>query len=96
MDMLLSDLSHIKAKGMMPVLGDGTSTDIQCWMQACVARVAIDNAGENNSCFKFTQSVFEESLSFHNGNIVLPKGYCLSLDHKVIAAHLVRAEEFHT
>ena len=96
MDMLLSDLSHIKAKGMMPVLGDGTSTDIQCWMEACVARVAIDNAGENNSFCKFTQSVSEESLSFHIGNIVLPKGYRPSLDHKVIAAHLVRTEEFHT
>ena len=96
MDMLLSGLSHIKAKAMTPVLGDGTSTDIQCWMEACVARVAIDNAGENNSFCKFTQSVSEESLSFHIGNIVLPKGYRPSLDHKVIAAHLVRTEEFHT
>jgi len=96
MDMLLSGLSHIKAKGMTPVLGDGTSTDIQCWMEACVARVAIDNAGENNGFLKLTQSVFEESLPFHNGSIVLPKGYRPSLDHKVIAAHLVRIEEFCT
>ena len=35
MDMLLSGLSHIKAKDMTPVLGDGTSTDIQCgWKHA--------------------------------------------------------------
>ena len=74
MDMLLSGLSHIKATGMTPVLGDGTFTDTQCWMEACVARVAIDNAGENNGSLKLTQSVFEKSLSFHNGNIVLPKG----------------------
>ena len=74
MDMLLSGLSHIKATGMTPVLGDGTFTDTQCWMEACVARVAIDNACENNGSLKLTQSVFEKSLSFHNGNIVLPKG----------------------
>ena len=48
MGMLLSGLSHIKAKRMTPVLGEGTATDIQCWMEACVARVAIDNVGENN------------------------------------------------
>lgn len=94
MDMLRDGLERIRAKGMTPVLGDGTSTDIQCWMEACVARVTIDNAGENNGFLKLTQSVFEERLPFDNGDIVLPKGYRPALNYAVIDAHLVKAETF--
>jgi hypothetical protein len=32
---------------MEPVLGDGLS-EIGCWMEACVARTTIHNAGEFN------------------------------------------------
>lgn len=94
MDMLKEGLDRIRAKGMTPVLGDGTSTDIQCWMEACVARVAIDNAGENNGFLKLTQPVFEEQLPFDKGDIVLPQGYRPKLDHAMLDAHLVKAETF--
>ena len=33
---------------MEPVLGNGVASDIGCWMEACVARRQIGNAGEMN------------------------------------------------
>jgi len=94
MDLLKEGLDHIRALGLTPVLGDGTSTDIQCWMEACVARSTIDNAGENNGFLKLTHSVFEEQLPFDNGDIVMPKGYQPKLDQGVIAAYLIKSENF--
>ncbi|HAA94008.1 MAG TPA: hypothetical protein DCS82_03850 [Rhodospirillaceae bacterium] len=94
MDMLKDGLDRIRDKGLTPVLGDGTSTDIQCWMEACVARATIDNAGENNGFLKLTHPVFEEQLPFDNGDIVMPKGYRPALNHGVIDAHLVKSESF--
>jgi L-alanine-DL-glutamate epimerase-like enolase superfamily enzyme len=94
LDTLKQGLDHIRALGLTPVLGDGTSTDIQCWMEACVARVAIDNAGENNGHLKLTQSLFENPMGFDNGDIVLPKGYTPRLDQDAIKAHRVKAERF--
>src|SRR3546814_312038 len=43
---LAAGLQHIRDCGMIPVLGNGVATDLGCWMEACVARRAIDNAGE--------------------------------------------------
>ena len=94
MDLLKEGLDHIRALGLTPVLGDGTSTDIQCWMEACVARGTIDNAGENNGFLKLTHSVFEEQLPFDNGDIVMPKGYMPKLNQGVIDAHLIKSENF--
>jgi hypothetical protein len=94
MDLLKEGLDHIRALGLTPVLGDGTSTDIQCWMEACVARVTIDNAGENNGFLKLTHSLFENPMIFENGDILLPKGYTPRLDQGVLDAHLVKAESF--
>jgi L-alanine-DL-glutamate epimerase-like enolase superfamily enzyme len=94
MDLLKEGLDHIRVLGLTPVLGDGTSTDIQCWMEACVARSTIDNAGENNGFLKLTHSVFEEQLPFDNGDIVMPKGYMPKLNQGVINAYLIKSEKF--
>ena len=73
-------LQRINALGMQPVLGDGTATDISCWMEAGVARSTIRNAGENNGFLKLTQQLFVEPLPFARGAIQLRKGWWPMVD----------------
>ena len=73
-------LQRIRTLGMQPVLGDGTATDISCWMEAGVARTTIRNAGENNGFLKLTHQLFVEPLPFEHGAIRLPKGWWPAVD----------------
>lgn len=52
LDRLERALELIRALGMRPVLGNGVASDLGCWMEACVAVRAIDNAGEMNGFLK--------------------------------------------
>ena len=45
-------LARIRELGMVPVLGNGVASEIGCWMEGCVARRRIDNAGEMNGFLK--------------------------------------------
>ena len=83
-DLLVEGLEHIRDKGMEPVLGDGTATEIGCWQEACVARTTIRNAGEMNGFLKFRSRLFEEPLGFENGAIQLKQGMAPTLDRDVV------------
>jgi L-Ala-D/L-Glu epimerase / N-acetyl-D-glutamate racemase len=84
LDLLRAALERIRRLGMTPVLGDGTATEIGCWQEACVARLAIDNAGEMNGFLKFRDRLFAEPLKFVGGAILLPAGYRPTLDKDVV------------
>ncbi|MDB5487603.1 MAG: hypothetical protein JWQ58_1318 [Reyranella sp.] len=73
-------LKRIAELGLTPVLGDGTATDISCWMEAAVARTTITNAGENNGFLKLTAPVFKNPLPFSRGAIQLPAGWWPEID----------------
>ena len=75
MDRLREGLDRIRAAGLTPVMGDGVATDICCWLEACVARVTLDNAGEMNGHLKLVEPLFAEPLPFDDGAIVLEPGY---------------------
>ena len=75
MDRLREGLERIRAAGLVPVMGDGVSTDICCWLEACVARVTLDNAGEMNGHLKLVEPLLAEPLPFDDGAIVLEPGY---------------------
>ena len=79
-------LQHIRAVGLEPVLGDGTATDISCWMEACVARSTIRNAGEMNGFLKLQRRLFETELPFVDGAIRLPAGFGPRIDRAALAA----------
>ena len=84
LDLLQTALERIRRLGMTPVLGDGTATEIACWQEACVARLAIDNAGEMNGFLKFRDRLFTDPLKFADGAILLPAGYRPTLDKEVL------------
>jgi L-alanine-DL-glutamate epimerase-like enolase superfamily enzyme len=87
-------LELAKTRGLEPVLGDGTSLDINCWMEACVARSTIDNAGEYNGFLKAKKSLLENPMRFEKRELVLPAGYTPRVDHDILDAFTVKSERF--
>ena len=74
LERLKEALERVRELGMEPVLGDGLSSEPGCWMEACVARSTIDNAGEFNGFLKPHVRLFQEPLRFANGELILPPG----------------------
>jgi L-alanine-DL-glutamate epimerase-like enolase superfamily enzyme len=94
LDRLKSALLRIRALGMEPVLGDGVATELSCWMEACVARLTIDNAGEMNGFLRPKVCLFRNPLPFDRGEILLPAEYVPELDRSVLAMHRLAEERY--
>src|SRR5262245_16812002 len=93
-DALRRALERVRAIEMEPVLGDGISSELQCWMEGCVARHVIRNAGEFNGFLKPKVRLFAEPLRFAAGELVLAAGYTPTIDADVLAAHELARERF--
>lgn len=87
-------LRRVSANGMEPVLGDGLGSEIQSWLEACVARTTIDNAGEFNGFLKPRDRLFADPLRFTNGAVELPAGYWPTLDRAAVERFTVERLEF--
>ncbi|MEE8279269.1 MAG: enolase C-terminal domain-like protein [Alphaproteobacteria bacterium] len=94
LDLLRAGLTRIRARAMEPVLGDGVAAEIGCWMEACVARGTIANAGEFNGFLKPRARLFVEPLVFENGAIVLRPGFAPEIDRKALERHTLAVERF--
>lgn len=87
-------LDAVHAHGMEPVLGDGLGIELGCWMEGCVARTTIRNAGEFNGFLKPKVRLFAEPLQFIAGELILPQGFWPLIDRDVLAAHETARERF--
>ena len=94
LDALKQALERVRELGMEPVLGDGISSELQCWMEGCVARHVIRNAGEFNGFLKPKARLFAEPLRFAAGELVLAAGYTPTIDADVLAAHELARERY--
>jgi L-Ala-D/L-Glu epimerase / N-acetyl-D-glutamate racemase len=94
LDLLRAALERVRARGMEPVLGDGLGGDIGCWMEACVARTTIRNAGEFNGFLKPKVQLLAEPLAFENGDLLLPANFSPVVDRAALAAHTIGTERF--
>jgi len=94
LDLVREALDAVRAHGMEPVLGDGLGIELGCWMEACVARVTIRNAGEFNGFLKPKVRLFVEPLQFTAGELILPLGFRPLIDRDVLAAHETARERF--
>lgn len=94
LDRLQEGLEAVFANGMRAVLGDGLGSEIQGWLEACIASRTIDNAGEFNGFLKPYARLLENPLSFEDGAIDLPKGYWPILDERMVAQVTVNVREF--
>ncbi len=87
---LAEGLDLIRNLGMEPVLGNGVASDLGCWMEACVARHHIRNAGEMNGFLRQKTPLAATPLQVVNGSMqLLPPGHGLPLDETRIAAATV-------
>ncbi|HEX2115278.1 MAG TPA: enolase C-terminal domain-like protein [Alphaproteobacteria bacterium] len=94
LDRLVRGLEKIRALGMEPVLGNGVATEIGCWMEACVARRYIRNAGEMNGFLKPSSGLLRQPLVTEAGSIRLESGFTPELDEERVARFSVGAEHF--
>lgn len=94
LDRLRDGLELIRTLGMVPVLGDGVSTELGCWMEACVARNTIDNAGEFNGFLKPRDRLFANPLRFEDGALHMEAGYKPEIDREALAAHTIDTARF--
>lgn len=89
-DMLLDAINLVKERGLTPVLGDGVSIDLGCWMEACVAAAVIRNAGEMNGFMKISRSIFVDAMVPDQGSIQLPGGYWPQVDRDALQRYTVK------
>jgi len=75
LDQLAQGLDAVRDHGMEWVLGDGLGSEIHSWLEACVARRSLRNAGEFNGFLKPHDRLLDRPLSFAEGAIFLPAGY---------------------
>jgi L-alanine-DL-glutamate epimerase-like enolase superfamily enzyme len=94
LDLLVEGLTLIRDLGMNPVLGDGVSTELCCWMEACVARSTIDNAGEFNGFLKPRDRLFANPLRFANGALHMEAGYTPEIDRDKLKAYTIDTIRF--
>jgi len=92
LDLLKQALDAVRDHGMEPVLGDGLSSEVGCWMEACIATKTIRNAGEFNGFLKPKLRLFTEPLPFAGGELTLKPGFEPALDRDVLAAHEISRE----
>jgi hypothetical protein len=94
LDLLREALDAVSRLGMESVLGDGLGGELGCWMEACVARVTIHNAGEFNGFLKPKVSLLAEPLQFKAGELVIPPGFQPTIDIDALVAHTIAYERF--
>jgi len=94
LDLLKRALDRVRELGMEPVLGDGLSSELSCWMEGCVATGTIRNAGEFNGFLKPKVRLFAPPLRFDTGALVIGPHYVPRIDADALAAHEIACERF--
>ena len=87
-------LVRVRECGMQPVLGDGLSAEINCWMEACAAIGLVTNAGEFNGFLKPSVRLFSNPLPFSSGRIELPARFHPEIDRDAMERHTIAREIF--
>jgi len=89
-------LARVAGHGMRAVLGDGLGAELNCWMEACVARRTLDNTGEFNGYLKLRPEarLLAEPLGFADGQLVVPAGYWPEVDLDRLNAHCLQEARF--
>jgi L-alanine-DL-glutamate epimerase-like enolase superfamily enzyme len=89
-------LGRVAGHGMKAVLGDGLGAELNCWMEACVARRTLDNTGEFNGYLKLRPEarLLAEPLGFADGQLVVPAGYWPEVDLDRLNAHCLQEARF--
>jgi len=75
--------------------GDGLGSDVQSWLEGCVARSTIRNAGEFNGFLKPKDRLLDPPLTFTDGSLKMPAGYRPKLDRAAVELFTTARLDFH-
>lgn len=95
LESLATAIRRIRELGMEPVLGNGVACEVGCWMEACVARELITNAGEMNGFLKPVTRLLVAPVPFVDGALVLEAGWAPRLDPRAVSLCTVARASFH-
>jgi L-alanine-DL-glutamate epimerase-like enolase superfamily enzyme len=95
LESLARGIRRIRELGMEPVLGNGVACEVGCWMEACVARTLITNAGEMNGFLKPRTRLLANPLRFDGGAMTLAPDYAPRLDARAVSRCTVATAAFH-
>jgi len=91
---LVRGLALIRELGMEPVLGNGVASDIGCWMEACVARSHIRNAGEMNGFLRQSAPLVRPLLTVKGGTMALTPDGAPQLDESALKSQTIQSVHF--
>lgn len=91
---LADSLQLVRSLGMEPVLGDGLGSDVHAWLEACIARVHIRNAGEFNGFLKCYDRLLSDPPEFAGGQMWLRRGKRPTLDLDAVERLTVERIDF--
>lgn len=94
LDKLGEALERVRECGMEPVLGNGVAGEIGCWMEACIARTHIRNAGEMNGFLKPKAGLLTQGLAMEGGALLLEPDFVPRLDPAAVAEYSVDTAHF--
>ena len=77
---LVENIAKCREYGFGVILGNGAAGEINCYLEALIARQTIDRAGEMNGFLKQTESVLKTPIGTDSGKILLSPHYVLKLD----------------
>jgi L-alanine-DL-glutamate epimerase-like enolase superfamily enzyme len=95
LEALAQGIRRIRELGMVPVLGNGVACEVGCWMEACVARTLIANAGEMNGFLKLVARLLVNPVRFESGAMLLEAGYAPRLDPDCVSRYGSGRATFH-
>ena len=83
--------------GLKIVLGDGLGTEINCWMEARIAKNLIDNAGEYNGFLKIDPKarILSNPLKFTKGFLLISENWNLEIDRDKLEKYSINKEEIY-
>ena len=94
---LTEAIKYAHKLGLKIVLGDGLGTEINCWMEARIAKNLIDNAGEYNGFLKIDPKarILSNPLKFTNGFLLISENWNLEIDRDKLEKYSINKEEIY-
>ena len=76
------------------ILGNGVAGDIGCWMEACVARRQIGNAGEMNGFLRPAAPLAQPPMKVGGGAMTLTPDGAPKLDQAALEEVTIQSSRF--
>jgi L-Ala-D/L-Glu epimerase len=93
--LLAENIATCRKYGFGVILGNGAAGEINCYLEALIARQTIDRAAEMNGFLKQTESVLQEPIPTDGGKILLSSQYVLKLDPRKVDRYAVERVGLH-